>query len=144
MTNATAVENQEQALALLFAGEVDADAPREPMTEEDFVRLDHRLCDCELTYVHRKRHAALGTGIQIRLCCLAKAVEKMLGVEEGTFFRAFEFRPSWVWDCHKEHEVSRRMPDGSVVSVVQKLGPPPRWLLDRMREKGIEVRNLPQ
>lgn len=111
--------------------------------EEDFITLDHRTCDCELTYVHRKRHAALGTGIQIRLCCLAKKVEELAGMPPGSFFKVIEFEPTWVWDCDKPQQCNHRQPDGSIVTEMNPLGPPPKWLLKRMQEKGIEVKNLP-
>jgi hypothetical protein len=111
--------------------------------EEDFICLDHRTCNCELTYVHRKRHAALGVGIQIRLCCLAKKVEEMAGLPPGTFFKAIEFEPTWVWDCDHPTEINHTQPDGTVVKEQHRLGPPPKWLLKRMRERGVEVKNLP-
>lgn len=119
----------------LFSGRV--------ATEEDFVQLDHRTCDCPLTYVHRKRHAALGRGIQIRLCCLAKKVEELAGLPPGTFFMTLEFEPTWVWDCDKPQETQHIQPDGTIVSHYHRLGAPPAWLLKRLLEKGIEVRNLP-
>jgi hypothetical protein len=111
--------------------------------EEDFICLDHRTCNCELTYVHRKRHAALGVGIQIRLCCLAKKVEELAGLPPGTFFKVLEFEPTWVWDCDHPTEINHTQPDGTVVKEQHRLGPPPKWLLKRMRERGVEVKNLP-
>lgn|SRR3990167_294217 len=113
-------------------------------SEEDVIQRDHRTCDCELTYVHRKRHAALGTAIEIRLCCMAKAVERFMGLPPGTFFRSMEFEPSWVWDCDKIDVLKRQQPDGSVVTINHRLGPPPAWLLRRLQAKGVEVRNLPE
>lgn len=111
-------------------------------SEEDFIQRDRRTCDCELTYVHRKRHGALGTGIEIRLCCLAKKVEEITGVPKGTFFAAFDFEPSWVWDCESLHKTKKTLPDGSVVTQEVKLGKPPQWLLKRLQKKGIKVKNL--
>jgi hypothetical protein len=111
--------------------------------EQDIIERDHRTCDCELTYVHRKRHAALGTAIEIRLCCLAKKVEELSGVPRGTFFSSLDFTPSWEWDCDKPMTTEHQQPDGSIVTKMHKPGPPPQWLLERMQRKGIEVKNLP-
>ncbi len=111
-------------------------------TEEDFISRDRRTCDCPLTYVHKKRHAALGTGIEIRLCCLAKKVEEMAGLPEGTFFLAMEFEPTWEWDCDTMQKTSRNMADGSVVEEEIRLGNPPTWLKRRFDKKGIRVKNL--
>ena len=111
------------------------------VTEDDFRKRDHRLCDCEMTYVHRKRHGALGTGIEIRLCCLAKKVEEMAGLPEGTFFLSLDFDPSWIWDCRQQQCVRTKDVDGSIVETFRDLGEPPRWLRDRMDKKGLEIRN---
>src|SRR3990167_6070724 len=111
--------------------------------EEDIIQRDHRTCNCALTYVHRKRHAALGTAIEIRLCCMAQAVEKFMGLPPGTFFTAIDFEPSWVWDCNRVDKLRRTQPDGSVVEIEHRLGPPRRWLRERMAKKGVEIRNLP-
>lgn len=111
-------------------------------TEEAFIARDRRTCDCELTYVHRKRHGALGRGIEIRLCCLAKKVEELAGLPKGILFSVFEFEPSWVWDCESMHRTRRTLPDGSKVESYVKLGNPPKWLSRRMKQKGIEIKNL--
>ena len=113
-------------------------------TEEDFINRDHRQCDCPLTYVHRKRHAALGTGIEIRLCCLAKKVEEIAGLPPGTFFFAMDFEPTWDWDCEQIMESYKRKPDGSVETIRRKLGPPPRWLRERLKQKGLPIHNEPE
>jgi len=110
--------------------------------EEDFIARDRRTCDCELTYVHRKRHGALGTGIEIRLCCLAKKVEELAGLPTGTFFLAMDFTPSWEWDCEQITTTKKHLRDGSVEEKEVKLGKPPKWLLKRMQKKGIKVKNL--
>ncbi|KKK70676.1 hypothetical protein LCGC14_2921600, partial [marine sediment metagenome] len=86
--------------------------------------------------------AALGTGIEIRLCCLAKKVEEMAGLPEGTFFLAMEFEPTWEWDCDTMQKTSRNMADGSVVEEEIRLGNPPTWLKRRFDKKGIRVKNL--
>jgi hypothetical protein len=134
----------QQQIEDLFAGIPRADAPKEgAYVEEDFISEDHRTCDCPLTYVHRKRHAALGTGIQIRLCCMARFIEQQFDLPEGTFFRSIDFEPSWVWDCDHVSITSRQNADGSISQRAVRLGPPPRWLRERMEQKGIEIRNLP-
>ena len=111
-------------------------------SEQDFASRDHRLCDCPMTYVHRKRHPALGRGIEIRLCCLAKKVEELAGLSPGTFFLSLEFEPSWDWDCDKEVVQHQRLPDGSIQEVYGRLGAPPRWLRERMEKKGLTIHNL--
>jgi len=110
-------------------------------TEEDFIARDRRTCDCELTYVHRKRHSALGTGIEIRLCCLAKKVEELAGLPSGTFFFAMDFEPTWEWDCDSEHVTKKVLPDGTIEEKTYILGNPPKWLQKRMEQKGIKIRN---
>jgi hypothetical protein len=115
-----------------------------PLTEEDFIAHDRRTCNCELTYVHKKRHAALGVGIEIKLCCLAKKVEEIAGLPPGTFFWTMDFQPSWEWDCEQNNEVHRRLPDGSRITEYVRQGPPPAWLLKRFKEKGVHVHNLPE
>lgn len=110
-------------------------------TEEDFISRDRRTCDCELTYVHRKHHAALGTGIEIRLCCMAKKLEEICGLPSGTFFFAMDFEPTWEWDCEAEMLSTKVNPDGSVEEVRTKLGKPPEWLQKRFDAKGIKVKN---
>lgn len=112
-------------------------------TEEDFIDHDRRACNCALTYVHKKHHAALGVGIEIKLCCLAKKVEELADLPPGTFFWAMDFRPSWEWDCDKEWETKKREPDGSIIVTKGRLGPPPEWLLKRFEQRGITVHNLP-
>jgi len=111
------------------------------VTEEDIVQHDHRTCDCPLTYVVRKRHAALGTAIEIRLCCLAQKVEELAGLPAGTFFKVMEFNPTWEWDCDYMMKSHTYLADGSVEERETRQGPPPRWLKERMDKKGIAVRN---
>ena len=106
-------------------------------TERDIVQRDFRTCDCPLTYVVRKQHAALGTAIEVRLCCLAQKVEELAGLPAGTLFKVMEFKPTWEWDC--DYQQKRTLSDGTVEEV--RLGPPPRWLKERMDKKGIAVRN---
>lgn len=86
--------------------------------------------------VSRKWNEALGTFVAIRLCCMAKALEKLTG---ESLYEVFEFAPRWEWDCDKIEE--RAGPDGTVEMAAK--GPPPRWLRERMEKKGIAIRNLP-
>ncbi|KKM70890.1 hypothetical protein LCGC14_1436200 [marine sediment metagenome] len=110
--------------------------------EETFIARDRRTCDCALTYVHRKRHGALGVGIEIRLCCLAKKMEELAGLPPGTFFFAMDFKPTWKWDCNAMQKRHVRQSDGSIVEEETRLGNPPRWLRERMEKKNIKIRNL--
>ena len=122
-----------QAKQLPMDGLASATHPR----FEQVFHQDHRYCDCEIPMVSRKWNDALGTFVAIRLCCMAKALEELTGLK---LYEVHEFAPRWVWDCDKIEPAAQ--PDGTVEHV-QK-GPPPRWLLDRMQQKGIEVKNLPQ
>ena len=121
---------------------ISIDVPAATATEEDFIARDRRTCDCSLTYVHRKRHAALGTGIEIRLCCLAKKVEELAGLPAGTFYFAMDFVPSWEWDCDGMQKTQQILSDGSVVDKEVRRGNPPKWLKERMDKKGIKVKNF--
>jgi len=111
---------------------------------EDFRQRDRRSgCDCEIPSVLRKYHGALGVGTEIRLCCIAKALEKLAGVPEGTFFLALEFAPEWDWDCEADmHYSAGRNPDGTAIWATKKTGKPPNWLLKRLKEKKRPIHNL--
>lgn len=113
------------------------------VVESDFVERDKKLCNCEIPTVRRKWNAALGTGIEIRLCCLAKKVEELADLPEGTFFLALDFEPTWEWDCKRSMVQRRSLSDGTVEETSITLGPPPRWLQERMQNKGIPIHNLP-
>jgi hypothetical protein len=109
---------------------------------EQVFHRDHRACTCEMPMVSRKWNDALGTFVGVRLCCAAKAVEKIaahLGLDVGKLYEVFDFDPKWVWDCNELHQSAS---DGDNVEMVPR-GAPPAWLLKRMQEKGIEIRNLP-
>jgi hypothetical protein len=134
-----------RSMATLTAPVVDGYALEELLglpTEEDFIAHDRRTCNCELTYVHKKRHAALGLGIEIKLCCLAKKVEELAGLPPGTFFWAMDFQPSWEWDCDQMNTIRRRDEDGSIIEEHVRQGPPPPWLLKRLQDKGLSVHGL--
>lgn len=110
-----------------------------PMVNRRFEQIfhrDHRACSCELPMTSKKWNDALGTFVVIRLCCLAKALEKLTGL---ALYEVFHFDPKWQWDCDKL--IQCEGPDGTVE--LRPHGPPPKWLLERMRKKGIEVKNLP-
>ena len=97
---------------------------------EEIMTRDYKNCDCEIPHLIRKWNAALGAFIEIRMCCLAKAVEQLTG---QSFYDVFEFEPEWVWDC--DDIVTK--PNGAM----KRKGLPPPWLLKRMKQKGIEVKN---
>ena len=110
-----------------------------PMVGRRFEQIFHqdvRHCDCEMPYISKKWNDALGTFTAVRLCCMAKAVEKLTGER---LYEAYDFDPRWVWDCKELHQSQSE--DGTVEMVER--GAPPAWLLKRMRDKGVEVRNLP-
>lgn len=110
---------------------------------EQVFHRDHRACNCAMPMVSRKWNDALGVFVAVRLCCAARAVEKIahaLGIEVGPLYEAFDFDPKWVWDCKELHQADAG--DGTVELVER--GAPPRWLLERFRKKGIEVKNLPK
>jgi hypothetical protein len=84
----------------------------------------------------KKWNDALGRMVVIRLCCLAKAVEKLTGEQ---LYEVLDFAPRWEWDCNEV--IQKAQPDGTVE--LEERGPPPRWLLERFQKKGIPVHNLP-
>ena len=104
---------------------------------EQAFHAHHRYCDCAMPMTQKKWNDALGTFIVIRLCCMARAVEELTGIE---LYQVFDFPARWVWDCTELHQAEG--PEGTVEMVER--GAPPDWLLARFREKGIEVRNLPE
>ena len=111
-----------------------------PMTNRRFEQVFHqdfRHCNCELPYISKKWNDALGTFTAIRLCCLAKAVEKLTGEK---LYEVHEFDPKWQWDCTEKHQSIG--PDETVEMVER--GPPPKWLLKRFQKKGVKVHNLPE
>ena len=103
---------------------------------EQVFHQDFRHCDCAMPMITKKWNDALGTFVAIRFCCLAKAVEKLTGQR---LYEVYEFAPRWEWDCDAMEPAAQ--PDGTV-EVVQK-GPPPRWLRERILQKGLPVHNLP-
>lgn len=112
-----------------------ANPTKAPRFEQVFHR-DHRYCDCEIPMTSKKWNEALGTMVCIRLCCLAKAVEKLTGQK---LYEVLEFAPRWEWDCEELHQSTAL--DGTIEMVER--GTPPRWLLERLQKKGLPVHNLP-
>jgi hypothetical protein len=53
-----------------------------------------------------------------------------------------DFEPSWEWDCDAIQKTVETLPDGTKVENEFKLGPPPRWIKERMDKKGIKIKNL--
>ena len=78
-------------------------------------------CECPMPFTFRKFNAFLGTWANIRLCCLAKAVERLTG--ERFYFHE-EFEPTDEWDYKRDNI-------------------PPDYVLVRMERKGIRVKNVP-
>lgn len=111
---------------------------------EQVFHRERRGCTCEMPLVSRKWNDALGTLVDVRLCCMAKTLERIaaaVGIEAPDLYEVFNFEPKWVWDCKELHQKANVL-DGTVEMVER--GPPPPWLLKRFRDKGIEVRNLPE
>lgn len=107
--------------------------------QQRFEQVFHRQfrhCDCAMPMISKKWNDALGTFVALRLCCLARAVEKLTGER---LYEVYDFAPRWAWDCKKMEQ--RTALDGSV-EIVEK-GPPPEWMTKRFREKGITVENVP-
>ena len=104
---------------------------------EQVFHQDFRHCNCEMPYISKKWNDALGTFTAVRLCCLAKAVEKLTGER---LYEVYEFEPRWVWDCNGLHQSEGA--DGTVEMVER--GPPPKWLQKRMQDKGVPIVNLPE
>ena len=104
---------------------------------EQVFHQNFRHCDCEMPMITKKWNEAMGTFVALRLCCLAKAVEKLTGER---LYEVYHFAPRWVWDCDAIEPKER--PDGTIE--MRQKGPPPKWMLKRMRERGIAVRNLPR
>ena len=116
--------------------------PRQlPMHNQRFEQVFHqnfRHCDCEMPMISKKWNDALGTFVAIRLCCMAKALEELTG---KTLYEVYEFDPKWEWDCEGLHQCEDMI--SGTTTYVQR-GKPPKWLLERMQKKGIEVKNLPE
>lgn len=103
---------------------------------EQVFHRDFKTCACEMPYISKKWNDALGTFTAVRLCCLAKAVEKLTGER---LYEVYDFAPRWAWDCAELHGAEGA--DGTQTKVER--GAPPRWLLERMVKKGVAVLNLP-
>lgn len=97
---------------------------------------DHRYCDCAMPMTLKKWNDALGTFVVLRVCCMARAVETLTGIP---LLEIFDFPPRWVWDCTEKHQATDE--EGTVI--LKERGAPPRWLRQRLQEKGIEIKNLP-
>lgn len=104
---------------------------------EQCFHRDHRYCDCAMPMTLKKWNDALGTFVVLRLCCMARALEQLSGI---SLCEIFDFPPGWVWDCDELHECQGD--DGTVT--LKPRGVPPRWLRERLQQKGIEIRNLPE
>lgn len=110
---------------------------------EQIFHKDHRDCSCPMPMVSKKWNDALGRFQVIRLCCMASTVQKIAeatGIDCRDLLEVFEFDPRWVWDCTELHQAD----SGDGTYMMRERGAPPKWLLKRFEEKGIEVKNLPE
>ena len=123
-----------QPQQLPMGGPAIGSAPR----FEQVFHQNFRHCDCEIPMVSKKWNEALGTLVAIRLCCLAKAVEKLTGEK---LYEVHHFAPRWEWDCAAVQQCAD--PDGTGAVVFRERGKPPKWLEKRMREKGVRIYNDP-
>ena len=105
---------------------------------EQVFHQNFRHCDCAMPMLSKKWNEALGTFVAIRLCCLAKAVEKLTGEK---LYEVYDFTPRWEWDCAEIQQCAD--PDGSDTIVFEERGKPPAWLEKRFREKGVRIYNHP-
>lgn len=105
---------------------------------EQVFHQEFRHCDCEIPMITKKWNDALGRMVALRLCCLAKAVERLTGEK---LFEVHDFTPKWEWDCAQIQQCAD--PDGSETVVFRERGKPPAWLEKRLRQKGIRIYNHP-
>lgn len=94
---------------------------------------DYHTCDCPWPHIERAWGGAVGTFREIRLCCMARALEKLLGLPEGAFYWTAQFTPLFAWDENEIVEVKELTGNVSYI----KRGPPPQWMQERMARKGI-------
>jgi hypothetical protein len=105
---------------------------------EQIFHQDFRHCDCAMPMLLKKWNDALGTFVAIRLCCLARAVEKLTGQK---LYEVYDFAPKWEWDCARVEPCAAA--DGSDALEYRMKGPPPRWLGERLKKKGLPIYNEP-
>mgnify|MGYP001616162534 CR=1 FL=1 len=93
-----------------------------PLTEgEAQLYRDTHDCDCPMPWSKYFRSPFLGRLVEFRVCCLIKEVELLTGKQLSW---VFDYSPTEVWDMKNKKE-----------------RPSPQ-IERRMREKGIEIRNL--
>ncbi len=102
---------------------------------EAFHDAVRKECDCAIPSVQRKWNDFLGTMQDLRLCCMAKALEELT---EIPMTAVYYFEPKMEWDCGEE--LVKEAEDGTKTTRLR--GAPLKWMLKRMAEKGIEPRNL--
>lgn len=56
-------------------------------------------CDCALPIVRWTEHGALGKYVEIRLCCLAKALAVLVPGQK--FYIEEDFAPEWEWPADR-------------------------------------------
>lgn len=91
-------------------------------------------CDCEWPCVQRSGSQALGIVLDIDLCCLVKAVEKLTGEK---FYNIVYTKPAFEWDCDCDIPVVDGT--GEPTGDIKKLGMPPTYMVERMDKKGIPI-----
>lgn len=106
-------------------------------SEEAFKHLERGTCACEKPISWRGTVPPAGTGVVLKLCCMAKELEQLLGLPPGTFYQVYEFPPSWVWNSAQESVTREKGPDGAEVEVRHVRGKPPKWIQERMKRKNI-------
>lgn len=103
---------------------------------EAIYQRDYHTCDCPWPHIERAWGGAVGIFREIRLCCMARALEQVMGVPEGTFYQTWDFTPSFEWDSAEI--VREERPDGTVHEHAR--GEPPKWMLERMLAKGLTIK----
>jgi hypothetical protein len=115
------------------------DAPVGARAEFDALfKRDYHTCDCAWPHISRAWGGAVGVYREIRLCCMAQALEQLMGLPAGTFYFSAEFTPLFSWDAKEEVKIEKA--DGTIE--VRERGAPPDWMLQRMQQRGIEVQGL--
>lgn len=103
---------------------------------EQAFHKDHRYCSCPMPMTQKKWNDALGRMVVLRICCMAKALEEITGID---LLQTFEFEPKWEWDCDELVEKENSL-TGEIDMVPRGL--PPLWLENRLVAKGITIHGL--
>lgn len=137
-----------------------------PSWEEAYNSPEKVKCNCPMPHVQRSGSQALGLVLDIDLCCLAREVEKLTGKK---FYYLTVTKPVFQWDTqapagyqckycgdkvpgawsalvtHMYDKHNQGDNHHQVIPPVEgtmyKLGMPVRWMLKRMRQLGIPIKN---